>query len=338
MTERERVKKAVGHQETDIIPYTVDIYADVREKLKLYYNDPEFEQKLGNHIVFMRASGFPLEGWAEPDVWRDRFGVKWDRSFDKGVGVVRELIVSEETFADYVFPDPEVDKLYDAMAESIKYNPDKFLIASVGESYFERAWSLHGMENVLTDMVVNEKFLFRLLEGILEYNMKLIDRYLAFDIDCVHINDDYGQQTGLIMGAAMWRKFFKPGLKKMAGRIKSRGKFVYLHSCGDVSEIMPDLVEIGIDILNPLQPEVMDVFRLKKEFGAHMTFHGGVSEQRTLNFGTPGDVEREMREKMGKLGKDGGYILAPSQGMTGKVPVENAAKFIEVATTQIARA
>lgn len=334
MTRKERVIKAIHHQETDIIPYTVDIYDDVREKLKNHYNDPDFEQKLGGHLVFACAGGFPVEGWAGQNIWRDNFGVRWDKTWDKGVGIVMENIVDEDNLDGFPFPDASDPKLYDYVSQVTVHNQDQFIIASVPMSYFERAWSLCGMENVLADMIGNEAFIFKLLNRILEYNLTLIGRYLEYEIDCVHINDDYGQQTGLIMGPSLWRKFFKPGLKMMASKIKSKGKYVYLHSCGNIAEIIPDLIEIGVDIINPLQPEVMDVFWLKNEYGKDITFHGGISEQKTLNFGTPDDVENEMRDKMACLGKGGGYILAPSQGMTASVPVDNAARFIKIATSQ----
>ena len=334
MTNRERVIQAILHKETSIIPYTVDMYAEVREKLKTYYSDPNFYRKLRNHLTFTGTAGFPLEGLLGGDIWRDHFGVRWDKSRDKGVGVVMEPLICEESLESFAFPDPDDPKLYGQVEKVIAEKRDNFIIASVPMGYFERAWSLYGIENLLCDMVGNPGFVERLMERILDYNLKLIGQYITYDVDCVHINDDYGQQAGLIMRPDHWRRFFKPGLRAMTDAIKFGGKYVYFHSCGNIEEIIPDLIEIGVDIINPLQPEVMDVFRLKREYGADITFHGGVSEQHTLNFGTPDDVEREMRDKMARLGKGGGYILAPSQGMTANVPVENAARFIQVATSQ----
>ena len=331
MTNRERIIKAVKHQEADIIPYTVDLGPEMWEKLKNYYNNENFAQKLMSPLSYTGAGGFPVGGWLGDDIVQDHFGVRWDKSRDKGVGVVIENLVNEDNVDDFPFPDSSDPNLYAHMSQR---NPDQFVIAAVPLAYFERAWSLCGMENLLAGMAGDERFVFRLLERILDFNMTMIRHYVEYDIDCVHINDDYGQQTNLIMGPKHWRKFFKPGLKEMAGAVKSKGKYVYLHSCGNISEIIPDLIEIGVDIINPFQPEVMDVFHLKNEYGKDMTFHGGISEQMTLNFGTPDDVEREMRDKMARLGKGGGYILAPSQGMTANVPAENAARFIEVASSQ----
>lgn len=333
MTCKQRVIDVINHKEADKIPYTVDLLTDSREKLKDYYNDPDFESKLENPFAYTGASGFPKEREVEPGIYQDNFGVHWDRRIDKDCGIIHEAIVNEDNFDDFEFPNPNDEKLYHHLIKTINDHPDKFIIAG-GPSIFERSWFLCGLENVLMDMAVNEKFLFKMYDKIMDYNLQLIDNYLKFDIDCVHINDDYGQQTGLIMGGKYWRKFFKPGLKLMVDKIKSGNKYVRLHSCGNITEIIPDLIEIGIDIINPLQPEVMDVFWLKDTYGKDITFHGGISEQRTLNTGTPDDVEKEMREKMKRLGRGGGYILGPSQGITSNVPVENVVRFIDVAKSQ----
>ena len=284
------------------------MFSEIREKLKLFYGDELFDRRINNHLLFTGVDGFANFKWVSPSALKDGFD-------------------------SHEFPDAlKLD--YSGVERIVRENPDKFLIASVWSSFFERAWGMYGMENLLADMVGDVAFVSKFLERILEYNLNLISCYIKYDVDCIHINDDYGQQRGLIMGTPHWRRFFKPGLKLMVEKIKSGGKYAYLHSCGDLTSIIPDLIEIGFDVINPLQPDYMDVFKLKEEYGDHITFHGGVSEQMTLNFGTPDDVEAEMRDKMERLGRNGGYILAPSQGITKNVPVENAARFIEVATSQ----
>jgi uroporphyrinogen decarboxylase len=334
MTPRERAIKAIQHQETDYLPYTVDFCGDAYEKLVRHYNGTTFLNGVEQHIVKTSAFGFPRENKIGNDIYQDAFGTQWDRSVDKGVGVIVSPLFTEETFDRYEFPDPTSLELYRHIPNFIEENKDKFIIASVPLSYFERSWAIYGMENVLIDMAVNEDFMFKMLDKILEYNLKLIDQLLKFDIDCVHINDDYGQQKGLIMGPALWRKYFKPGLKQMYDKIKSAGKYVYHHSCGDLVEIIPDFIELGVDILNPFQPESMDVFKVKEEYGKYITFHGGVSEQKTMALGTPDEVEKETYEKIIRLGKGGGYILGPSQEITRDVPIENVERFIKVITSQ----
>ena len=132
----------------------------------------------------------------------------------------------------------------------------------------------------------------------------------------------------------MWRRLIKPVLKRMYARIKGHGKFVAIHTCGDVKEILPDLVEIGVDVLNPFQPEVMDVRKIKKEFGKDLCFWGGVSIQHTLPYGTPDQVKAEVEGLIRDIGRGGGYILAPAHAIPGDVPVENILALLEAAHNQ----
>lgn len=333
MTPKERIIQAINHQETDIIPYSIELTAEARKKIVAYYGDPDFIKKLKFYYAGTGASGFPREKRINDNTFQDAFGIQWEQSEDNGFGVAKNHIFTEETFDEYEFPDPTMPELYSAIPKVIEENRERFIIAG-RPSYFETAWFTYGMENLLSDMVANESFVFKLLEKIHDFNMKTIEQFLKFDIDCIHINDDYGQQNGLIMGPSLWRKYFKPYLKESVEKIKSGGKYVRLHSCGDLSEIMPDIVELGIDILNPFQPEAMDVYKIKREFGRYITFDGGVSEQKVMALGTPDDVEKETREKMEILGKGGGYIVGPSQGITRDVPVENIDRFLKIITSQ----
>ena len=309
MTPRERVIAAIQHQETDYLPYDLDLYGTSYAQLVAYYGGEANLPRWKNHIVRIGATGL--------EIVAPRF--------------------TEEAVAAYEFPDASDPACYAHIPEIISANRDIFTIAFVGSSYFERSWGMFGMENVLVEMVANPEFMERIYQKILAFNLLMIDCYLQFDVDCVHLNDDWGQQKGLIMGPANWRHFIKPGFAEMAARIKRGGKYVYVHSCGDVSEIFPDLIDMGVDILNPFQPEAMDVFALKRTYGQHITFHGGISQQHTMARGTPDDVEREMREKIPRLGHGGGYMLAPSQGITEDTPPANIARFLELAMAQPTR-
>jgi uroporphyrinogen decarboxylase len=120
----------------------------------------------------------------------------------------------------------------------------------------------------------------------------------------------------------------------LMGYIKSRGKYSYLHSCGDNGDIMGDLIEMGLDIFNPLQPEPWDIFEIKKQYGRYITFDGGISSQTTLPFGSAEDVDREARRCLCELGQGGGYIAGPNKPIMAGTPVENAVALIEVLVTQ----
>ncbi len=234
----------------------------------------------------------------------------------------------------YVFPDPNKKERFAGYEKFIKENVDKFILNDIGFSLFERAWTLRGMENLLVDMIVNPDFVEELLDQILDWNLSIIDQASQYDIDGCRFGDDWGQQQGLIMGPKLWRKFIKPRLARMYGMVRERGLPVFIHSCGDVREIFPDLIEIGVNVFNPFQPEVMDVYEMKRKYGNRLCFYGGLSTQKTLPYGTPDDIKEEARRLMKEIGAGGGYILSPAHSIPKDVSLENMLALIEVAQDQ----
>jgi len=182
--------------------------------------------------------------------------------------------------------------------------------------------------------VADKKFINDLLDRILEFNLRVIDNACRLDIDAMRFGDDWGQQTGLIMGAGLWREFIKPRVRQMYSAVKARGKFVFIHSCGKVEEIFQDLIECGVKVFNPFQPEVMDVFEIKKKFGDRLSFFGGISTQRTLPFGTAEQTKDEVRRLIDGIGKNGGYIASPAHAIPADAKAENIATMIEVLQNQ----
>ena len=180
------------------------------------------------------------------------------------------------------------------------------------------------------DFLLEPEFVHKLMDKICQYNLKVIEIATQYPIDGVYFGDDWGQQKGTIMGVTHWREFIKPYLAKMYGAVKAKGKFVCQHSCGDISELFDDVIEVGLDIYNTFQPEIYDIEKVKEQYGDRLTFFGGVSTQFVLPNGTPDDVRAETERLISVMSKNGGYIAAPTHCVPDDVPVENILAFLEV--------
>ena len=339
MTRRERVIQALGHRNTDIIPYNIGFTQQEKDKVAAYIGDENFTEKIGNHMEMYAFNGFLNEEACEepdnPGYFRDEFGVRWNRNgVDKDIGVIDNLVIKEPDMRLYRFPEINrnlFDKQFQKLVNSQK---DTFKMGGIGFSMYERAWTLRGIENFLMDMLQEPDFANALLDAICEFNLQIIDIGLSYDIDAFHFGDDWGQQSGLIMGPELWRKFIKPRMTRMYERVKSKGKFVSQHSCGDINEILPDLIDIGLDLYQTFQPEIYDISKVKKEYGQHLSFWGGISTQRLLPFATPDKVKEKTIEIMKIVGDNGGYIAAPTHDVPADVPPENIVALIDVFQNQ----
>jgi len=335
VTNRERVLAAINHRSPDKVPYDVRFTQPAHAKMVEYYGDPDFESRLGNCFTWLRPHP-PERRYVEvdPDVWRDEFGVQWDRHVDQDIGVVCNRLVTPENVKSFAFPDPHDPTRYESFDEVIAANQDTAVLVSLGFSLFERAWTLAGMENVLMAMVADKKFAHTLLDRILEFNLAIIENACAHEMGIFRFGDDWGHQRGVLMGPQLWREFIKPRFAQMCRLVKSKGKFTMLHCCGKVDELFPDMIECGLDIFNPFQPEVMDVFEVKKRYGDDLTFYGGISIQRTLPFGTTRQVKDEVCRLIDIVGESGGYIASPSHDIPRDARPENIAAMMEVLQNQ----
>ena len=326
MTMKEKIKQAIAHKSIDFVPTNIEITAEFGKSLEKVVGSGNIDVALNNHMLRKKyKKNTVLENGDQVDL----FGVTWQTSADGGdVGIVKGFPLIDKELEDYSFP--KLNKaLADSVIESLEKEKERYTMFSITMGFFERAWSLYGMENILVDMIIDEDKAFKIFEGIYEHHWNLLDYILDKNFDAVYFGDDWGQQQGLIMGPNAWRTYIKPKVKKLFEKVKSKGKQIVLHSCGDLREIMPDLIEMGVDVYNTVQPEIYDLATLKKEYGKDLTFYGGISTQQFLPFATEAQVREETKKVLDIMMKEGGYILSPTHAVTNDIPVENILALVD---------
>jgi uroporphyrinogen decarboxylase len=333
MKKRDVIRLVLDGKKPPYVPWSFGFTQEAKAKLKAHYQTEELEEQLQNHLLKLGSDiGFftPLEN----DDVQDVFGVVWDRSVDKDIGIVKNQVIPQPSMQGYTFPDPLDPRFFADIPAKIARFGDRFRVFQIGFSLYERAWTLRGLQTLMMDFYDNPAFVQDLLRSIADYNLAQVEEALKSDIDAVYFGDDWGQQHGLQMGPRLWHKFIYPELKRMYARVHAAGKYVFIHSCGDVDELFDDLIDIGLNCFNPFQPEVMDVAALLAHYRGRLAFHGGLSTQRTLPYGSVADVRAECRRLL-EMGREGGYILAPAHDVEGDVPVENMLAFIQAAQEQL---
>jgi len=332
MTKREVVKLALDFQRPPYVPWQLGFTVEARDKLRQHFGSTDLEPVLHNHFLKLGYEIGIFQDLGNNRV-RDHFGVVWDRRIDKDIGNVEGAVLPEPTLAGYAFPDPTPPGFSEDIARGISACPDRFRVFEIGFSLYERAWTLRRLDTLLMDFCDHPRFVRDLLRAIADYNIAQIEEALKHDIDAVYFGDDWGQQRGLQMGYPLWREFILPELTRMYGVVRKAGKYVIIHSCGDVDELFDELIAAGLNVFNPFQPEVMDVDALMRQYRARLAFYGGLSTQRTLPYGSPEDVRRATAHLL-ELGRDGGYIFSPAHDVEGDVPLENMLAFVEVLHAQ----
>jgi uroporphyrinogen decarboxylase len=327
-SKRQRVIDTINHKKTDLIPWQMDLTRDLEALIKTQIGCKDPSIFLGNHLFVLKYRNSKNMG---QNTYKDLFGINWLKSNDGGsIGVPIENVIKDSNLNKYPFP--KIDKeLAILLAKKLERdNSNRFRMFGILFCFFERAWTLRGMENLLIDMIEEKAFAHELFDKILEYNMELLNVVLDFNFEGVYLTDDWGQQHGMIMSPNMWREYIKPGMKLMFEKIKNKGKYIILHSCGDITKIFPELIEIGADVYNSVQPEIYNLEWLKKEFGKYITFYGGMSVQQFLTFSNIKKVSEVSKLTLQILGKDSGYIFAPTHTMTPDIPIENVLTMVEV--------
>jgi uroporphyrinogen decarboxylase len=346
MTSKERVHRALRREPVDRVPIFMWYHPQTRRRLgKLLDIPPEYvPQVMGDDIRQAWVSNnHPMEGIVHERDGQshvDDWGVAWTR-IDGFNQISRYPLAhaGDEQILQYRFPYDRVDPLVDLMQPVMRLAGDYFVGCDVSPCVFEMYWRLRGMEKTLMEMVLNPGLTQEMMKRSTDFSIALSEAACRrFDLDWLWLGDDAGGQQSMLMSPAIWRDMVKPLLKQNADVGKRHGIYVAFHSCGAIRPIIPDLIEIGINVLNPVQCNCpgMNPLELKKEFGQDLAFMGGVDTQGVLPNGTADQVRAataQLREGMTTDG--GGYILAASHTVPPETPDENIfARYDEAGITR----
>lgn len=282
----------------------------------------------------------PAKGWQPKQEGEDEWGCIW-RNLGTGQGqVVFHPLADWDNFKNYSFPDPDAEGRFDEVKKEIKKYKSRYLVGNLGHTLFNRMSPLRGFENLLLDIYIDREKFEELGDKILGFEMEIIEKFSQFKLDGIIFFDDWGTEKALIINPQKWREVFKPLYKKEFALIHRKGMDVYFHSCGYVWDIIPDLIEIGVDILNLEQPLIFStkdlngIDRLAQEFGGKVTFLSCVDSQRTLIKGSKEQIEKEAKHLIKALGKyNGGFIAladcGADHGFVPKINIETMAEVFE---------
>lgn len=326
---KSRVAQVLGHQRPDRLPRQINFTEKTGETLagRLGIEPARLGETLGNHLLRLDLSfKRQISGRIVYDWW----GVGFDAG-EEGYFIKASPLADGNDPAAYAWPDPEAPELLTAARRMLEADGGRhFAIPNFGFALFERAWALRGFEAFLLDLRLDPAGAEALLERITEIQRVLARRFIELGVDGGYFGDDYGTQQSLLIDPQLWRMLIKPRLARLFEPFVHAGLPVILHSDGQIGELLPDLIEIGLTALNPVQPEIFDFAKLKREFGHDLAFYGGISTQSVLPHGSPAQVHDAVRRVVGELASDGtGLIVGPSHRMMSDIPPDNILAMIE---------
>ena len=326
---RRIVQDQICHRETEQIPYVLVFDPEVRNRLDEHYGGRAWRDQLTTYIARSNKIALIMKAEPLPRV-KDVFGTIWRR--DVLPPVVVEPALKSPSFEGYAFP--LVSELLDpdakARAKILADESDAFVAVNTGFCLWE-SWYVRGFEETMMDSVTEEGFYTELLDRIMHLTLEIIEECADISADAIMLGDDWGGQQGVLMGPERWRRYFKPRYARIFDAVHEQGKVAIMHCCGSVADIMADIVEIGLDVLESVQPEAsgMNPYDLKSLWGDRITFWGCLGSQSTIPFAAPCEIRKEIRHLRSEMSKGGGYILAPAKPLQPETPTDNAVAVVE---------
>lgn len=333
MTGKERILSAVQHKPSDRVPfYIMGFYQEESQKRIQEFLGIDSHEKVYDELgIDVRGVG---GNYAKAPKRLDEEGNDlgiWGGGGPPYTDQVRtrplQRLETVKEIEGYAWPDPDWLDTPEIEPERREYLSRHFVNLGCGPVWCQLA-DLMSMETLLLNMKLNpaivEAAVPRITDFLYETTRRQLDAYGDL-VDCFHQWDDYATDSSLFFSLEDWRHFYKPALARLWDLVKSRGKLIWYHCCGAMSDLLPDLIEMGMDILEPCQVHRpgMSPERLKRDFGKDVVFYGAINTQRTLPFGTEEEVRTEVRERIRVLGEDGGYIIGPDHSVNKDVPPEN---------------
>jgi uroporphyrinogen decarboxylase len=355
MRHRDRVLAALDHEATDRPPFHAVFVPEFSARLRRHFGlapngyEPHHRtwygyelEELTDQDLLQASAGWVTNYYLHDHPFTDDWGVEWridpyTTPFGDGfyTNIEHNPLAGEGPDLDsYRPPDPNAPGLYDHVERLVRELGDEYwIVGRVHCTIFETAWALRGFENLLIDLYETPERAERVIDLPYRYHKEAARNLAERGVDMIWLGDDWAAQTGLLIDPGMWREFFQPRYADICRTIKAANpdcRIAY-HSDGDVTALIPDLIDTGIEVLNPVQTDCMDPAELQRDFGERLSFFGGIAVQSTLPQGTPADIRAEYAWLRETIGQGGGWICSPTHHVQLDTPIENFLTLVDVA-------
>lgn len=323
MNNRQRVMIAISHQEPDRAPIG-ELLIDEKVRQKIYGGISYFEflELVDLDLVFAyRGRKFER---LDNGLLKDEWGVLFKKTTEEVPFPVKGPINNEKVLANYTPPDPTADYLFDQLREMVERFKGKRAIGFMMLDVFSIPSFLRGMDNFLVDLIENPSLAGELIEIVTEYQLKLIEGAIKEGAEIIECGCDYAYKTGPFMSPLQFKKFFLPGLTRLIKKTHEFGRYFMKHSDGNIWPLLDMIVDAGVDIINPLQPDAgMDIGEVKLKYGDRVCLMGNIDCGYILSRGSVDEVKMAVRECISKACRGGGYIMSSSNSIHSSVKPEN---------------